>query len=113
MRVKLSSASNVCIGQPNCANNIRPCKFICGIKVTGDGNIRHRDLVNTSNVLPSKPIRTNHICFVNSSLSTEQVSFIFSLSFLGFLVHYKYSTFKMNIFINLFSVKVTLLTKLT
>ena len=83
------------------------------MKVTSDGNIRHRDLVITGNVLPCKPNRTNHICFVNSSLSTEQLSFIFLLSVLGFLVHFKYSTFKMNIFINLFSVKVTLLTKLT
>ena len=76
---KTLSARNVCSGKPVCANNVRPSRSICGSKVcqnkpTNDGNIRQIDLINASNVLPSKAISTNHICFVNSSLSTEQMS---------------------------------------
>ena len=114
---KTISASNVCLGNPVC-NYVRPSRAICGSKVcqskpTSDSNIRHTDLINTSNVLPSKPIRSNHICFVNSSLPTQQILYIFLLSLLAFSVYYKYSIFKMNIFINLFLVIIILLTKLT
>ena len=115
---KTVSASNVCLGNPVCTNYVRPSRAICGSKVcqskpTSDSNIRHTDLINTSNVLPSKPIRSNHICFVNSSLPTQQILYIFLLSLLAFSVYYKYSIFKMNIFINLFLVIMILLTKST
>ena len=75
--------------------------------------IRHTDLINTTNVLPGKPVRSNHTCFVNSSLPTQQISYIFLLSLLEFSVYCKYSIFKMNIFINLFLVIMILLTKST
>ena len=115
---KTVSASNVCLGNPVCTNYVRPSRAICGSKVcqskpTSDSNICHTDLINTSNVLPSKPIRSNHICFVNSSLPTQQILYIFLLSLLAFSVYYKYSIFKMNIFINLFLVIMILLTKST
>ena len=61
----------------------------------------------------SLPILPNHICFVNSSVSAQQISFIFLLSLLAFSVYYKYSIFKMNIFISLFLVLLILLTKVT
>ena len=106
---KTVSASNVCLGNPVCTNYVRPSRAICGSKVcqSSDSNIRHTDLINTSNALPSKPIRSNHICFVNSSLPTQQISYIFLLSLLAFSVYYKYSIFKLNIFINLFLVIMT------
>ena len=115
---KTVSASNVCLGNPVCTNYVRPSRAICGSKVcqskpTSDSNIRHTDLINTSNVLPSKPIRSNHTCFVNSSLPTQQISYIFLLSLLAFSVYYEYSIFKINIFINLFLVIMILLTKST
>ena len=115
---KTVSASNVCLGNPVCTNYVRPSRAICGSKVcqskpTSDSNIRHTDLINTSNVLPSKPIRSNHICFVNSSLPTQQISYIFLLSLLAFSVYCKYSIFKMNNFFNLFLVIIILLTKST
>ena len=109
--------SNVCLGNPVCTNYVRPSRAICGSKVcqskpTSDSNIRHTDLINTSNILLSKPIRSNHICFINSSLPTQQI-YISLLSLLAFSVYYKYSIFKMNIFINLFLVMMILLTKST
>ena len=115
---KTVSASNVCLGNPVCTNYVHPSRAICGSKVcqskpTSDSNIRHTDLVNTSYVFPSKPIRSNHICFVNSSLPTPQILYILLLSLLAFSVYYKYSIFKMNIFINLFLVIMILLTKST
>ena len=115
---KTVSARNVCLGNPVCTNYVRPSRAICGStfcqsKPTSDINIRHTDLINTINVLPSKPIPSNHICFVNSSLPTQQILYIFSLSLLAFSVYYKYSIYKMNIFINLFLVIMILLTKST
>ena len=103
---KTVSASNVCSGKPVCTNYVRPSRSICGSKVcqskpTSDSNIYH------------KPIRSNYICFINSSVSTQQISFIFLLSLLAFSVYYKYNIFKMNTFINLFLVIIILLTKLT
>ena len=113
---KTVSASNFCLGNPVCTNYVRSSRAICGSKVcqskpTSDSNIRHTDLINTSNVLPSKPIRSNCICFVNSSLPTQQILYIFLLSLLASSVFYKYSIFKMNIFITLFLVIMILLTK--
>ena len=112
-----TDCSNVCSGKPICTNNVRPSRPICGSKVcqskpTCDGNTRHRDLINTSNILSSNPFCTEHICFVNSSLSTQQRPFIVLLSLLPFSVYFIYSIFKMNIVINLFLV-IILLTKLT
>ena len=76
---KTVSASNVCSGKPVCTNYVRPSRSICGSKVcqskpTSDSNIYH------------KPIRSNYICFINSSVSTQQISFIFLLSLLAFSV---------------------------
>ena len=115
---KTISAGNFCFGKPVCNNYVHLNRAICGSKVcqskpTSDSNIHHTDLINTSNVIPSKPIRSNHICFVNSSLPTQQILYIFLLSLLAFSVYYKYSIFKMNIFINLFLVIMILLTKST
>ena len=64
--------------------------MVCQSKPTSDTNIRH------------KPFRGNHICFINSLVSTQQISFISLFSLLAFSVYYKYSNFKMNIFINFF-----------
>ena len=103
---KTVSASNICSGKPVCTNHVRPSRSICGSKVcqsnpTSNSNIHH------------KPIRPNYICFINSSVSTQQISFIFLLSLLAFSVYYKYSISKMKIIINLFLVIIILLTKLT
>ena len=102
----LATFINVCSGKPVCINYVCPSRSIwwnkvCQSKSIGDSNFHH------------KPIRSNHIYFTNSSLSTQEISFIFFLSLLRFSLYYKYSIFKMNIFINLFLVKITLLTKLT
>ena len=83
---KTVSASNVCSGKPVCTNYVRPSRSICGSKVcqskpTSNSNIYH------------KTIRSNYICFINSSVSTQQISFIFLLSLVAFSVNYKYSIF--------------------
>ena len=67
---KTVSASNICSGKPVCTNYVRPSRSVCGSKVcqskpTSDCNIYH------------KFMRSNHICFINSSVSTQQISFIF------------------------------------
>ena len=103
---KTVSASNVYSGKLICTNYVCPSRPICGSKVcqskqSSDSNIHH------------KLIRPNHICFINSSVLNQQISFIFLLSLLAFSVCYKYSIFKRNIFINLFLVTIILLTKLT
>ena len=84
------SASSVCSGKRICTNYVCPSKFICRSKVcqskpTSDSNIHHKH---------HKPINSKHICFSNSSLSTQQISFILSLYLLAFPVYYKYSIFK-------------------
>ena len=76
---KTVSASNVCSGKPVCTNYVCPSRSICGNKLcqskpTSDSNIHH------------KPARSNHICFINSSVSTQQISYIFLLSPLAFSV---------------------------
>ena len=83
-----------------------PSRSIYGSKVykskpTSDSNIHH------------KPIRSNYISFINSSVSTHQISFIFLLSLSPISVYYKYGIFKTNTFNNLFLVIIILLTKLT
>ena len=103
---KSVSASNVWSCLVVCTKYVRPSRSICGGKVcqnnpTSDCIIHH------------KTIRPNHICFVDSSVSTQQISFIILLSLLAFSVYYKYNIFEMNIFINLFLVILILLTKLT
>ena len=91
---KTVSANNVCSGKPVSTNYVRPSRSICGSKVcqsnpTSDSNIYH------------KPIRSDYICFIYSPVSTQQISFIFLLSLLGFPLYYNYGIFKMNTFINL------------
>ena len=76
---KTVSASNVCSVKPVCINYVCPSRSICGNKLcqskpTSDSNIHH------------KPTHSNHICFINSSVSTQQISFIFLLSLLAFSV---------------------------
>ena len=103
---KTVSASNVYSGKPICTNYVRPSRSICGSKVC-------QSKPTSASTIHHKPIHPNHICFINSSLSTQQISFIFLLSLLSISVYSKYSFFKMNIFINLFLVTLILLTKLT
>ena len=45
------------------------------VKPTSDDSIRHKDLIETSNILSSKPNHRNHVCFVNLSLPTHQIFF--------------------------------------
>ena len=73
------NANNLCPGKLICANYVHISRSICRRKIcqnkpNSDGIIRRRDLVDTNHVLPSKPIRTSHVCFVNSSLPTQQIS---------------------------------------
>ena len=103
---KTVSASNVCPGKPVYTNYVRQSRSNCKSMVfqsepTSDSNIR------------DKPIRPNHICLINSLVSTQQIQFIFLLSLLAFPVYYKYSIFKRNIFYQFFLVIIILLTKLT
>ena len=103
---KTVSASNVCPGKPVYTNYVRQSRSNCKSMVfqsepTSDSNIR------------DKPIRPNHICLINSLVSTQQIQFIFLLSLLAFPVYYKYSIFKTNIFYQFFLVIIILLTKLT
>ena len=44
-------------------------------------SFNEHDVVNTSNAFPDKPIGANQIYIVNSSLSTQDIIFIFLLSF--------------------------------
>lgn len=88
--------SNVCLHKPVCTNYVDLSRSICESKAcqinpTSNRNIRRRYLVDTSNTLPSRPICTNHVCFVSSSLSNQQISSTFLLSILPFSVYYKYS----------------------
>ena len=69
--------------------------------------------VNPVNTLPCKPVLTDHICHVNSSILSQQLFFIFFLSILMFSVYYKFSIITMNIFTNLLLAIVILLSKLT
>ena len=59
------------------------------------------------NILPYKPVLTDHICHINSSILSQQLFFIFFLS-----VYYNFSIITMNIFTNMHLATVILLSKL-
>ena len=103
---KSVSASNICSGKSVCRNNVRSSKPICR------SNVCQSKPTNV-NILPCKPVLTDHICHVNSSILSQQLFFIFFLSILMFSVYYKFSIITMNIFTNLLLAIVILLSKLT
>ena len=103
---KSVKASNICSGKPVCRNNIRSSKPICR------SNVCQSKPTNV-NILPCKPVLTDHTYHVDSSILSQQLFFIFFLSILIFSVYYKFSIITMNIFTNLLLAIVILLSKLT
>ena len=103
---KSVSASNICSGKPVCRKHVRSSKPICR------SNVCQSKPTNV-NILPCKPVLTDHICQVNSSILSQRLLFIFFLSILMFSVSYKFSIITMNIFTNLLLAIVILLSRLT
>ena len=103
---KFIKASNMCSGKPVCRNNVRSSKPIC------KNNVCQSKPINV-NILPCKPVLTDHTYHVDSSILSQQLFFIFFLSILIFSVYYKFSIITMNIFTNLLLAIVILLSKLT
>ena len=103
---KSVKASNMCSGKPVCRNNVRSSKPICR------SNVCQSKPTNV-NILPCKPVLTDHTYHVDSSILSQQLFFIFFLSILIFSVYYKFSLITMNIFTNLLLAIVILLSKLT
>ena len=103
---KSVKASNICSGKPVCRNNIRSSKPICR------SNVCQSKPTNV-NILPCKPVLTDHTYHVDSSILSQRLFFMFFLSTLIFPVYYKFSIVTMNIFTNLLLAIVILLSKLT
>ena len=101
---KSLSTSNICSGKPVYRNNVRSSKPICRSNVC-------QSKPTYVNILPCKPVLTDHIYHVNTSILNQQLFFIFFLSILVFSVHYKFSI--ITIFTNLLLAIVILLSKLT
>ena len=96
---KSLSTSNICSGKPVYRNNVRSSKPICRSNVC-------QSKPTYVNILPCKPVLTDHIYHVNTSILNQQLFLIFS-------VYYKFSIITMNIFTNLLLAIVILLSKLT
>ena len=96
----------MCPGKSVCRNNVRSSKPIC------KSNVCQSKPINV-NILPCKPVLTDHTYHVDSSILSQQLFFIFFLSILTFSVYYKFSIITMNIFTNLLLAIVILLSKLT
>ena len=96
----------MCSGKPVCRNNVRSSKPICR------SNVCQSKPTNV-NILPCKPVLTDHTYHVDSSILSQQLFFIFFLSILIFSVYYKFSIITMNIFTNLLLAIVILLSKST
>ena len=103
---KFVKVSDICSGKPVCRNNVRSSKPICR------SNVCQSKLTNV-NILPCKLVLSDHTYYVNSSISSQQLFFIFLLSILIFSVYYKFSIITMNIFTNWLLAIVILLSKLT
>ena len=103
---KFVKVSDICSGKPVCRNNVRSSKPICR------SNVCQSKPTNV-NILPCKPVLTDHTYHVDSSILSQQLFFIFFLSILIFSVYYKFSIITMNIFTNLLLAIVILLSKLT
>ena len=103
---KSVGTSNICSGKPVCRNNVRSSKPICR------SNVCQSKPTNV-NILPCKPVLTDHTYHVDSSILSQQLFFIFFLSILIFSVYYKFSIITRNIFTNLLLAIVILLSKLT
>ena len=95
---KSLSTSNICSGKPVYRNNVRSSKPICRSNVC-------QSKPTYVNILPCKPVLTDHIYHVNTSILNQQLFFIFFLSILVLSVHYKFT--------NLLLAIVILLSKLT
>ena len=102
---KFVKVSDICSGKPVCRNNVRSSKPICR------SNVCQSKPTNV-NILPCKPVLTDHTYHVDSSILSQQLFFIFFLSILIFSVYYKFSIITMNIFTNLLLAIVILLSKL-
>ena len=76
---KSVKARNMCSGKPVCRNNVRSSKPIC------KNNVSQSKPINV-NILPSKPVVTDHNYHVDSSILSQQLFFIFFLSILIFSV---------------------------
>ena len=96
----------MCSDKPVCRNNVRSSKPICR------NNVCQNKPTNV-NILPCKPVLTDHTYQVDLSELSQQLFFIFFLSILIFSVYHKFSIITMNIFTNLLLAIVILLSKLT
>ena len=103
---KSVKARNMCSGKPVCRNNVCSSKPICKNNVCKCKSIH-------VNIFPCKPVLTDYVYHVDSSILSQQLTFIFFLSILIFSVYYKFSIITMNIFTNLLLAIVILLSKLT
>ena len=97
---------NMCSGKPVCTNVVRSSKPICRNNVC-------QSTPTTVNILRCKPVLTDHHYYVDSSILSQQLFYIFFLSILTFSVYYKFCIITMNIFTNLLSAIVILLSKVT
>ena len=104
--INAHKASNICSGKPVYRNNVCPSNSICR------NNVGQSKPTNV-NILPCAPVLTDHTYHFDSSILSQQLFFIFSLSILIFSMYYKFSITTMNIFTNLLLVIVILLSKLT
>ena len=121
--------SNVCSRKPVSVGNVCPSKTIsvsnaCSSNSSSVINVYSTKSISASNnvgqskptnvnILPCAPVLTDHTYHFDSSILSQQLFFIFSLSILIFSMYYKFSITTMNIFTNLLLVIVILLSKLT
>ena len=97
---------NMCSDKPVCRDNVRSSKPICRNNVC-------QNKPTYVNILPCKPVLTDHTYQVDLSELSQQLFFIIFLSILIFSVYHKFSIITMNIFTNLLLAIVILLSKLT